>query len=520
MKKNVFLLLALSVVAMMCITSCSDDNGNNLPQPEPPVDFEQMKESAIREFINYAKNPRAGYHLDQARAYLKSVAEANGWKWERDAYGNCWIDVPATKGYEHFPNVILQGHMDMVCAVAEDEIHDILTEVGTPVREGNFLRGEHINLGADNGIGVGMMLAIIKSEAGHGPIRCLFTADEDQGLDGAASLDASTINADFLISLDGEEKGQVYRSSAGGGTSLISGRLDEASTVEGLKKLTVNIKGLRGGHSGRDIADHRLSASVMVIDIVKTISSSHNISLISFMSGTADNAIANNAILEIAVNVAEATAVENEIIAVINDFATEYPEEDVVSSVKASDIETDDYVCDSSATPSMVALFEGLSYGPFEFSSIIPNHVTKSCNISPLILLDGIFSVELMYRSDYEDWLEEQQEYYEELADGLKFDHEVLMTYPAWFSETEYPMVTMLKEYYSEAIGTMVTDYMTQGGIEAGYFVRLNPNLQLTCFGPQIDDAHTINETLHIDNVKSVLYATVKTIQNLDKLKK
>lgn len=511
-----FILMAMAMV----FASCSGDNGDVPPEPELLVDFEQMKESAVQEFINYAKVPRPGYHLDKARAYLKSVADANGWRWERDEYGSCWIDVPATMGYEHFPNVILQGHMDMVCAVAEGETHDIYNEVGTPVRVGNLLRGEHINLGADNGIGVGMMLAIIKSEAGHGPIRCLFTADEDQGLDGAANLDASTINADFLISLDGECYGQVYRSSAGGATSYISEEFDRASTIEGQQKMIVNIMGLRGGHSGININDHRLSGAVMTIDIIKTIGASHDVSLICFNSGTADNAIPTNAHLEMAINTAEAETVKSEIQTVIDAFATEYPEEKVSSEIKVSDIDPDDYVCERTATSTLIELFKGLSYGAFEFSNIDPNHVVKSCNISPLLLDKGAFGVTLMYRSDYMNWIEEQEDYYANLAAGLGLNHDLLLSYPAWFSETEYPMVKMLKGYYSEAIGTTVTDYMTQGGIEAGYFIRLNPNLQITCFGPQIDNAHTINETLHIDHVKSVLYATVKTIQSLDKLKK
>ncbi|MBQ0049299.1 MAG: M20/M25/M40 family metallo-hydrolase, partial [Bacteroidales bacterium] len=512
-------LLALALMATaMGMSSCCDDNMGTTSQPETVIDFEQMKESAVQEFLNYAKVPRPGYQLDKARAYLKAVADENGWKWERDEYGSCWIDVPATKGYEHFPNVILQGHMDMVCASAEGETHDYYNEVGIPVREGDLLRGEHINLGVDNGIGVGMMMAIIKSDAGHGPIRCLFTADEDQGMEGAESLAATTINANYLISLDGEGKAEVLKSSSGGGNIRISNSFERASTVEGQKKITVIIKGLRGGHSGLDIGDHRLSAIVMGIKILSTISTAHGLALIGFDSGIADNAIANKATLEIAVNSTEVETVKSEIQTVVDDFAKEYPEENIVFEANISEITAEDYVCESSVTPKLVGLLNGLKYGPVEFSKTYPNHVATSCNISPLLLKDGEFAVISLYRSDFMDWLDSQETYYSNLADEWGFDFKLLASYPAWFSETEYPMVTMLKKHFSEALGFPVKDSMTHGGLEPGYFLRLNPNLQITCLGPQIDNAHSINETLHIEDIKPLLVAVVKTIQNLDKV--
>lgn len=130
------ILLATSAM-LFFFAGCSKEN----TEIEIPVkiDYTKLTEKAIEEFLNFAQVPRPDYHLDAARAYLKDYAQSHGWEWHRDEYGNCWFDVPATRGMESAPKTILQGHMDMVCAVAEGESLDVLKDVGTPVRDGDLL---------------------------------------------------------------------------------------------------------------------------------------------------------------------------------------------------------------------------------------------------------------------------------------------------------------------------------------------------------------------------------------------
>lgn len=483
--------------------------------PHHDVDYDQLTENSVKEFLEFAKTPRPGFHLDGARSYLKSFAEKNGWQWNRDEYGNCWFDVPATKGYEQFPNFILQGHMDMVCDAAPGEKLDFLKDVGTPHREGNLIWGEHMNLGADNGIGIGMMLAFVTSDIGHGPVRCLFTADEEVGMYGAASLDASTINSKYLVSLDGEQKGQLYRGCAGSITAQVSHKFESEGAKDGFSKLTVKISGLKGGHSGREIQNHRLSASVMTIKILNRLFELYGALAMEINCGSVSNGIANATEISVAVKSSDSQAALSQIQGIIDDFAKEYPEEKIEQTLDVSDIVPGDYVCPSSGMETILNVLKELKYGVIEIEG---NHVTKSSNIAPVSLKGGEFTVSSMMRSDYNEWLLEQIDFYLALGESLKVNSDVTSGNPAWYSPTIYPMVAMLKGFYREALGHDIEDYKSQGGVEPSYFCQLRPDLQVTCFGPEINNAHTSKETLHIEAVPPVLKAIVQTLQHINEL--
>ena len=502
----------IAIMSLLALASCQQQDS---PVHDGDIDYESLKENSVKEFLAFARNPRPSHSMEKPREYLKAFAEENGWSWHRDEYGSCWFDVPATEGYRNYPNVILQGHMDMVCASAEGETHDYLKEVGTPHREGDLIRGEHINLGVDDGIGVGMILAIAKSDIGHGPLRCLFTADEETGLFGAANLSPSTINSDYLISLDAEMSAYVDISCAGSVTLHFEDDLEAAGQLPDKSRVTVEISGLRGGHSGIEINNHRLSAGVMIIDMLGRLIDSYEVNAVGIDAGTANNAILTGAELAVAVNPSDEEGVRALLLETIGDYAEEYPDETIIYSISSSAIGSSDHPCSARDTRRMHQLLSGLKYGPVE---VRDGHVTKSSNISPIILKDCRFSVNSLMRSDYNEWLDEQARYYVPFAGSLGMAGSIFTQCPAWYCEHTYPMVSMLKGYYSAAIGGTVADYMSQAGLEPAYFSRIRPDLQIACIGPQIDNAHTIVETLHIDTLVPVLKATVQTIQHINEL--
>ena len=510
--KRLFFLITVAVFATAFLTGCQKDPV--LPPHQEP-DYEQLTENSVKEFLEFAKTPRPNYHLDKARAYLKAFAEKNGWQWQRDAYGNCWFDVPATKGYENYPNFILQGHMDMVCDAAPGEKLDFQKDVGTPRREENLVWGEHMNLGADNGIGIGMILAIVTSDVGHGPLRCLFTADEEVGMYGAANLEAGTLNSKYLISLDGEQKGRLYRGCAGSITVNLTSSFVSEDVRDSLSKVTVRISGLKGGHSGREIQNHRLSASVMTIKILDRLAGLFDVRVVNINCGTVDNGIAANTELSVAVKSSDSQAALSQIQEIIDAFAEEYPEETIKRELDISDIGFWEHMCQSSETETILHILKELKYGALEMEG---DHVTKSSNISPISLEGGKFFANSMMRSDYNEWLIQQTAYYLSIGDNLKMTCDITSGNPAWYCQTKYPMVAMLKGFYAEALGHDIEDYRSQGGVEPSYFCMLRPDLQVTCFGPEIDNAHTSKETLHVEDVPAVLKTTVRTLQHINEL--
>lgn len=365
--------------------------------------------------------------------------------------------------------MILQSHMDMVCASVEGETHDFLKEVGTPLREGNCIRGQHINIGADDGIGVGMILAIAKSNVAHGPLRCLFTADEEPGLFGAANLDPSTLNARYLLSLDEETSGYVDVGSAG----------------------------------------------VMMTDMLGSLVDSFEINVISVNSGDVFNAILNSGELSFAVNSSDTTAAMDILQAAVVSFTKEYPEETIKFGVSCTELSSDDRLCTFDDTKRIHQLLDGLKYGPIEVNG---SHVTKSSNIAPVNLNNGDFYAASLMRSDYNEWLDEQVAYYIPFADNLGINGSIYTQVPAWHSANIPPMVKMLEQYYSEAVGGNIVEFQSQAFLEPSYFTMIRPDIETTCIGPQIDEAHTIRETLHTDTLIPVLKATIQTIQHINKL--
>lgn len=510
-----------SLLCILTIESCNkeDIGGNSGEQPDVLDEkfFDTLYESCLTELINYAKVPRPGFHLDRARAYIKAMADENGWNWERDDYGNCWFDVPATSGKESAPKIILQGHMDMVCASAEGETHDFLTEVGTPVRDNEFLWGEHINLGIDNAIGVGMMFSIVKSGIPHGPLRCLFTADEDQGMLGAKALSKDAIDSDYLISLDAENASNMYAGCAGTKRGEFTGSFNRMQPVTDESKITVSISGLLGGHSGININDHRLSAFVALRTIINEVVVPHHGHIIVVNSGIATNSIPTSGVLTFALGASEKDSAVKEIEAILNRYEEEYPEENIIRSVSTAAVASDDFLFDESFTVTMCSLLNSLVHGVIEMDAELANHVSKSNNVSPVVIGEGKMSVALMTRSDFNDWLSQINEDYKSTAAGLGLEYRLVNESPAWRSDVHAPLYCMLKRNYTLA-GVNPVDYYSQGGVEPAIFSQLRESLQCCCFGPKIYDAHSINERLRLDTLKPVLKAVVNTLLKADEL--
>lgn len=494
------------------LSACASDH--DTVTAEKAIDYNQLTEQTLSHYLDFVKTPRPGFHLDKARDYLKGFADARGWKWSRDDYGNCWIDVPATKGYESYPTLILQGHMDMICDVAEGETMDVNTQVGTPHREGDKIWGDHINLGADDGIGVAIALTIADSKLGHGPLRCLFTADEDCGMFGAEKLDPKALDCDYLIGLDAEQVGEFYISCLGAVTNHFTKQLPRVSSVDGLTKVQVNISGLKGGHSGRNINDQRLSACDMVRTLLDRLSAAHEVSLISLNAGTADNAIANAAEMALAIKTDEAEAVKEKISSVLTEYESEYAEETIHHKVSTADVVASDYVCAPGSTAQVLSVLKELIYGPIEIDET--GYVAKSSNISPLTLRDGAFDVMNMMRSDSNEWLEEQKNKYSTLAKQHGMTYAADNCNPAWTDVKGNKLIDMLKGYYEEAMGQPVEAVRSPGSTEIAFFTQHNPNLQATCIGPTITDAHSIRETLYISTLRPVLQTVVNTMQHIN----
>lgn len=327
MKRGV--IFTFCAILAICVSSCSKDD-NPSGSEETVVYYDALTAESIDRFLDFAKTPRPCQNLDKAREYLKNWCSDNGFLFNRDDYGNVWFDVTASKGCEAYPKIILQCHMDMICACETGLNPDYTREVGTPRWEGTLLKGSGINLGSDDGIGVGIALTVAKSDIPHGPLRILVTADEDCGMLGAQHLPADVLDAPYLINLDQEEIGIINNGCGGGIRIGFSGNFERASVgKDGKAVIAIDVDGLKGGHSGEDIAKGRLSAAVVLGRLIASAVIPYNGKLISINCGTALGAIATNCFLSFSVDKSSVGSVMSACDEQITAFRKEYPLETI-----------------------------------------------------------------------------------------------------------------------------------------------------------------------------------------------
>jgi len=230
------------------------------------------------------------------REHLKTWAEARGLATSVDTVGNLIVRKPPSAGRESAPGVVLQSHLDMVCQNNADTPHDFTRDPITPILRDGWLVAEGTTLGADNGIGVALMLAVLEdSSLVHGPIEALFTVDEESGMGGVRGLAPGVLQGQLMLNLDTEEWGEFYLGCAGGIDVNVhrSGMVE--AVPEGYTGMCINVRGLRGGHSGVNIHEGRGNAIKLLVRVMRRLERQWPVRLGTLHGGTARNALPREA---------------------------------------------------------------------------------------------------------------------------------------------------------------------------------------------------------------------------------
>ena len=258
--------------------------------------------SVFKHFAEINKIPRPSKREEKMIEYLKNWGTSHHLDTKVDETGNVIIRKPATKGYENKPTVILQSHFDMVCDKLIDVEFDFDKDAIQTYIDGEWLKAKGTTLGADDGIGVAIELAILESnDIEHGPLECVFTRDEETQLTGASGMEADFMTGDYLINLDSEDEGQVFVSCAGGKTTTATFDFTREEAPANSFFLQCSIKGLTGGHSGDDIEKKRANAIKILSRFLYKEMQKFDIRLASFNSGRMHNAIPRDGSFVIAV---------------------------------------------------------------------------------------------------------------------------------------------------------------------------------------------------------------------------
>ncbi len=461
----------------------------------------------VDQFQLLAGVPRPSHHEEKISAFLFDWAKANGFDPVRDGVNNIMFDVPATEGLEELPMGILQGHMDMVVAVEDGKTFDALEDPITVIRndEAGTLTADGTSLGADDGSGVAVMMAIALGKMAHGPLRILITVNEEDGMTGAFGLDPAWLDgAAFLINIDNETSDQVLVSTAAGDQVRATGELSFAEPAGSLA-ISVGISHLKGGHSGVEIDKGRLNGIVGLASFLKKLGEEGiSFELASFTGGTAANAIPDRAQAVLVIRPEDREALEASAERFFSSLQAQYQgiEEEIRYSV--TEAEALPKVVPGEVKDAAITFITQIIDGVYTMSADMEGLVESSSNLGVFVMDETGLSAVTYVRSSSAELQKEIVNSQRALTAQCGFKDEVIRTADAWAFDPDSRLLERVKEIYLAKNGEEIEVIALHAGLECGTFKALRPELDMVSIGPDISGAHTTEETLYLRSIPKI----------------
>lgn len=457
-------------------------------------------------FAEVNKVPRPSKREEQMIAFLKQFGESLGLSTKVDETGNVCISKPATKGHEDRKKVIIQSHMDMVCEKNKDVDFDFDRDAIQTYLDGEWMCAKDTTLGADDGIGVAMEMAILKSnDIEHGPIECVFTRDEETGLTGAMGMKSDFMSGDYLINLDSEDEGQIFVSCAGGVRTTATYPFPTVEVPTDYQPVRVVVKGLNGGHSGDDINKKRANANKLLVRFLVNEMDKFDLRLIDIQSGGLHNAIPREGYAVCAVsaeNVATLKADMQQYALIVSEEFAE-TEKNIQLSVENCEAETN-VVMELNAMRRMLLSLYAVHNGVYAMSQDIDWLVETSSNLASIRLEGDHVTVTTSQRSSVASNCENMAAIVRaafELGGAQVVTNE---GYPGWKFNPSSEILKIATESYKHLFGKEPKVLAIHAGLECGLFSEKYPNLDMISFGPTLRGVHSPDERLLVPTVKMV----------------
>jgi dipeptidase D len=467
-----------------------------------------------RFFAEIAATPRPSKQEERIRAYVCAEAKERRLKVREDRAGNLVIEVPASPGCERAPITVLQGHLDMVCEKNADVSHDFERDPIHPVVDEDpesdevIVRAEGTTLGADNGIGVAMMLAAVTSrEVVHGPLELLLTVDEEMGMTGAGALTPDSFQGRRLINLDSEEDDAVYIGCAGGGDTNVSWIFERSPIVQGAEICQVSVTGLRGGHSGGDIQENRGNAIKLLARALRH-GGCEGLRIVDITGGNKRNAIPREASAVVAGPAGTCEALATAAMEVCEVAARELPTEAPSIKAKPATGHKPTAAISTHDTRKLLAALTALPHGVLEMHPHIAGLVQTSNNVATVTTeaTEGEASlyveVGCLSRSSVDSRMEATRD--EILAVGHLADAAVEKghAYPGWEPKMDSALLGTCREVYARLFHEQPRVLAIHAGLECGIIGQRVGNMDMVSFGPRIQGAHSPDERVYVVSVQ------------------
>lgn len=466
---------------------------------EPKIVFDQ--------FAQINKIPRPSKHEEKMIEYLKDFGKSHNLETVVDETGNVLIKKPATKGYEDRPTVVLQSHMDMVCDKLVDVDFDFYNDPIQTYVDGDWLRAKGTTLGADDGIGDAIELAILASDdIEHGPIECVFTRDEETELSGAIGMKSDFMSGKYLINLDSEDEGEIFISCAGGCGTEATFNFAREDAPAGYDFILLSLKGLNGGHSGDDIEKKRANAIKILARFLYIEQDKLDLRLASFDSGKMHNAIPRDGKVVAAVPGGMVEQVRKDWEKFQADVKNEYFVTDTNMQFALSSAPAEQVLPREQGRNIVMAL-QAVDNGVYAMSQAeeISWLVETSSNVSVVETGTDYLKVISLQRSSVNSNLLNMCNTVEaafRLAGAYNIVHNEAN--PAWPMKPGSKLVDIAKESYERLFHKEPKVIGIHAGLECGLFAERYPDMDMISFGPTLRNVHTPDECLYIPTVKLV----------------
>ena len=448
-------------------------------------------------FNELCKIPHGSRNEKQLSDFIVEFAKAHNLTYKQDGVYNVIIDKEASPGYENSEPLILQAHMDMVCEKNNDCDHDFLKEGLNLYVEDGLLKAKGTTLGADDGTGVAYMLAILEDDSlAHPKLSCIFTTMEEIGLLGAAELKPEDVHGHRMVSLDGGGECHTLLSSAGGGTAIVTRKVSYETNNDPC--LSLQVKGLLGGHSGGDIHLEKGNANKIAARLIKEAQlSGLNLGLVSFNGGMKDNAIPREAVAVLACGSDREK---------LKEFFKE-KEKDIWRELEFSDagfkLELKDVECDKKmSTKDSQAFIDMLYLFPNGFrnrSMVIEGLTTTSLNLGVVKTNGDTVEIDALVRAALDSNTDDLLNQISVLSGLLGFEYRVEGKYPGWSYSEVSPMRDVFRKVCEDQ-GKVLEISAAHGGCECGVFKGLDPKIDIISFGPVTRFIHTPDEELDLES--------------------
>ena len=464
-------------------------------------------------FSELNKIPRPSHHEERVADYLCQFAERLNLSYERDKENCMVIRKPASKGYEAHEPIVLLNHMDMVCVGMNDPLNTPIK----PYTENGWMMARGTSLGADNGIGLSMALAVLENDSiEHPALEVITTTNEEDGMSGASQLSKDFLKGRKVINLDSEDYDTITTGAAGACLQFHRIPLKREPVPQGKHRwYRIRFEGGLGGHSGVDINKGRCSAVIATWAILAAIYNEYTIHLASINLGEANASIASSAEIIICVPSGEACEFVKSQQEMMNEWLREEYPQDPKMTCTIEKCEPLDSVISTEAFELLMSCLELIPQGVVQMSDVMPGTVETSNNVGRITTEEDHIFVSTHTRSFVDDDMATLSKQIADIFQQRGAESEVVMSAPAWQENQQSPFLQLVSNTFQDVLGWRPRMVAMHFVLEAGFFVQHYPGIQIASIGPRIVEPHSTSERVELSTIEDIWKVLLELLRRL-----